>query len=431
MGQMAPDLLRGLWDQRAKLMQISMSCPELTPLIDIGKAELMEGNFRALYYTIEGFQQGVSFGQMILQRQAVSSTGAEQLLLKAVHGLWALHQEGIIHGNLHPGKLFFDDRRGRLAIVDLSRARSVSTARSPTDPAEEGFTSACDATWLQDSTLRRQYIAPELLDEGAEPSLASEQYALGVIFVEALSGRFLPAHESDFQLLKRVREALEDGLAEISRNATALADVLRRMVAMNHRSRYGNLGNLRDDRLADDAPPPKTRKPESLEPAQPIRPPSPGAKVRSHSEPRLDVFISYRRDSDSGLARAILLSLRNQNVRAFLDVDSMPSGPVRRSLFLSIEEAPSFLVILSPGCLDRCQDPADWFRLEIAKAIEMGKNLIPVVMPGFSMPPAKQVPAELQPLLDWAAVPYHDTYFPGMIDKVIGYLAASDPGPDA
>ena len=96
----------------------------------------------------------------------------------------------------------------------------------------------------QNTSSRRQYIAPEILCEGEEAIFQTEQYILGVVFIEALTGRFIRTHANDLKLLKYVREDLEDRLLEIDELSSRLARVLRRMVATNAQSRYSDLGQV-------------------------------------------------------------------------------------------------------------------------------------------------------------------------------------------
>ena len=57
------------------------------------------------------------------------------------------------------------------------------------------------------------------------------------------------------------------------------------------------------------------------------------------------------------------------------------------------------MVLLTPGCLDRCGDPADWFRQEIAHALATGRRVIPVRREGFQPPPPADLPADIAPVV--------------------------------
>src|SRR5262249_11265661 len=64
-------------------------------------------------------------------------------------------------------------------------------------------------------------------------------------------------------------------------------------------------------------------------------------------------FISYRREGGAELARLIKLGLAGRGVRGFLDVDDLGPSPFGAQLLDTIRKAPHFVVVLTPGCLDR------------------------------------------------------------------------------
>ncbi len=57
----------------------------------------------------------------------------------------------------------------------------------------------------------------------------------------------------------------------------------------------------------------------------------------------------------------------------FFDVESLRSGAFNKALFEKIAECIDVLVVLPPHGLNRCIDPNDWVRLEIARALELKK----------------------------------------------------------
>src|SRR5437763_17184955 len=99
-----------------------MQCPHLSRLVDLGKAELARGNFKALYYTIEDFLPGRTLEQQVRDGETMTSASARHCLAHALRGLGALHSQHVLHGNLHSGKLYLDPETGDLHIADLSLA---------------------------------------------------------------------------------------------------------------------------------------------------------------------------------------------------------------------------------------------------------------------------------------------------------------------
>ncbi len=100
------------------------------------------------------------------------------------------------------------------------------------------------------------------------------------------------------------------------------------------------------------------------------------------------VFISYRRDGGSELARLLYEALTRRGYSTFFDVETLRSGPFDAALYRRIEDAVDVVVVLPPNSLDRCRNEGDWFRLEIAHALSRKKNVVPVMMPGFVWPEA-------------------------------------------
>ncbi|HSA60010.1 MAG TPA: sigma 54-interacting transcriptional regulator [bacterium] len=101
---------------------------------------------------------------------AARASGKEAVLgwfREALEALAYLHGQGVIHGDLSPGNLLVDSK-SRLRLVDFGLS---------------GFQDAAGA--FQAATL--PYTAPERLDGVTLP--ASDLFALGTVFYEALAGR--------------------------------------------------------------------------------------------------------------------------------------------------------------------------------------------------------------------------------------------------
>lgn len=110
-----------------------------------------------------------------------------------------------------------------------------------------------------------------------------------------------------------------------------------------------------------------------------------------------DVFISYRRKgAGAGVAGELQAKLENRGYKVFLDVDNIASGDFPEQIEDAIRECNDFLLILSPGMLDRCVDEEDWVRHEIVLAEKYGKNIVGVSLPGFVMPEPDSLPEPLR-----------------------------------
>ncbi len=98
-----------------------------------------------------------------------------------------------------------------------------------------------------------------------------------------------------------------------------------------------------------------------------------------------DIFISYRRTSYE-TANLIATRLRAAGYSVFFDMETLRSGKFNEQLFSVIENCKDFILVLPPDALDRCVDEDDWVRLEVCKAMECEKNIIPVMLNGFAWP---------------------------------------------
>lgn len=97
---------------------------------------------------------------------------------------------------------------------------------------------------------------------------------------------------------------------------------------------------------------------------------------------KYDIFISYRRDGGINSAVALHSTLLQMNYRAFLDVNNLQSGKFDEALYDVIDHCTDFLLVLSPHALDRCADKDDWVRKEVERALQMNKNIIPIICDG-------------------------------------------------
>lgn len=103
---------------------------------------------------------------------------------------------------------------------------------------------------------------------------------------------------------------------------------------------------------------------------------------------KTDIFISYRREGGVHTAKEIALELRERGYAVFFDGKSICSGRFWDTIRESVESCTDFLVVLTPGALDRCifGTEQDFVAREIALAMKLGKNIVPVMTDGFSFP---------------------------------------------
>ena len=93
---------------------------------------------------------------------------------------------------------------------------------------------------------------------------------------------------------------------------------------------------------------------------------------------KYDIFISYRRTTGANAARMMQLALTARGYSVFLDYDSLEDGKFNEAIYSAIDSCEVFILMMTEGALDRCMNPGDWVRLEIQRAIEREKNIVPV-----------------------------------------------------
>jgi len=102
------------------------------------------------------------------------------------------------------------------------------------------------------------------------------------------------------------------------------------------------------------------------------------------------VFISYRRTISSFIARAIYMDLKAHDFDVFMDVESVDSGEFDPIILRQIEARTHFLIICSHGTFEGSDEPEDWLRREIEHALDTGRNIVPILVNGFTFEMAKE-----------------------------------------
>jgi hypothetical protein len=143
------------------------------------------------------------------------------------------------------------------------------------------------------------------------------------------------------------------------------------------------------------------------------------ASANPVNEDTQDIFISYRRDGGEHLAARVKDALKARGFSVFMDIEDLKSGKFNEALFQKIEAATDFLVILTPGCLERCRDEEDWLRKEMRYAIERKRNIVPILARGFQMPPPQTLPAEIAELPNYNGLAPAHELFEASVDRLV------------
>jgi len=143
---------------------------------------------------------------------------------------------------------------------------------------------------------------------------------------------------------------------------------------------------------------------------------------------KYDIFISYRRDGGEAMAILLRDRLTAKGYNVFLDIENLNSGSFNTKLFDVMDGCKDVIVVCSIGSLDRCVNDGDWVRLEIARAIEKGKNIVPIMLRGFAFP--ENLPADIAniSMQNGVSANSHE-YFDAAIERLQDKFLQSTPRP--
>jgi tetratricopeptide (TPR) repeat protein len=139
----------------------------------------------------------------------------------------------------------------------------------------------------------------------------------------------------------------------------------------------------------------------------------------AESDPNKTVFISYRRDVSAFIARAVFMDLRANGYDVFMDVESIDSGTFDTVILNQIAARAHFVLILTPGSVERCIETDDWLRREIETAIDLGRNIVPLLFNNFVFKGAEQyLTGKLENLSRYNALNVPHDFFEAAMDKL-------------
>lgn len=131
------------------------------------------------------------------------------------------------------------------------------------------------------------------------------------------------------------------------------------------------------------------------------------------------VFISYRR-TNIYMARAVQSFLKLHGFDVFLDFESIDSGDFGQIILNQIAARAHFLIILTPSALERCLDPNDWLRKEIEHAVDLKRNIVPLLFEGFDFRMAvPYLSPKMQLLPNYNGLTVPPDYFDEALERLI------------
>jgi len=133
------------------------------------------------------------------------------------------------------------------------------------------------------------------------------------------------------------------------------------------------------------------------------------------------VFISYRRDPvGKAFARQLKQELTRHGYDVFFDVDSIDSGKWASQILTEVPVRAHFLLLLTPGALDRCVEKDDWMRREFEVAVQSGRNIVPICEESVDLSKLrKDCPEPMKGLFDFQIATVRQDGFENDIEELI------------
>ncbi|MEL6351271.1 MAG: D-alanyl-D-alanine carboxypeptidase family protein [Cyanobacteria bacterium J06627_28] len=177
-----------------------------------------------VFYVVQEHLIGHPISHEIAQGKHLSESYVNKLLQDVLVALSFIHNQGIVHQNLHPEHLIRQDFDGQVFLTQFGSLSRL--ARSEID--ESGN------LHIVQPVIPHPYLAPEQLKPDYErtPQPASDLYALGLIAIEALTGQPHYHFSYDPHLGLRWREDIDVSLP--------LAEFIDRLVRQDWRDRFSD-----------------------------------------------------------------------------------------------------------------------------------------------------------------------------------------------
>ena len=152
------------------------------------------------------------------------------------------------------------------------------------------------------------------------------------------------------------------------------------------------------------------------------------SSFRPVSGPPPKIFLSYRRDDAGALARVFYEALDQRFPgRVFLDVAEVEPGvDFVSAIDTSMRESGACVALIGPKWMAvdatgraRLEDERDYVRREIAAALERKILMIPVELPGATMPRASDLPADIAGLARLNALEIFESKFAAGVQGLV------------
>jgi eukaryotic-like serine/threonine-protein kinase len=199
--------------------------PNVVNIFDVGVCQ-------GIPYLVMELLEGEDLEKVLLSRGSLDEGTIIDLVVPVVAGLVAVHDAGIVHRDLKPGNIFLargrnDEIEPKLLDFGISKASGKDHMR---------LTAANGS--LMGTPF---YMAPEAV-QGAEMTPLSDQYALGVVLRECVTGKN-PFEGGNFaEVVKLITQAQYPSLAELNpRTSKRFIAIVDRAMSADPRNRFEDM----------------------------------------------------------------------------------------------------------------------------------------------------------------------------------------------
>ena len=181
---------------------------------------------RFLYFVMK-YIDGRALDDILAEHKPLPIPVAQTILVDVARGLDYAHREGVVHRDIKPANIMID-QKGNAVVMDFGIARSADTQHF----TQTGATIGTPA-----------YMSPEQC-HGSDTSASSDQYSLGVLAYEMLTGT-PPFVGSPIELqiahMQEIPRNIRDLRADLS---LELSGAIMRMLAKDPAERWPSLHHL-------------------------------------------------------------------------------------------------------------------------------------------------------------------------------------------
>ena len=164
--------------------------PHVVDVTDLGS----EGS---VIYLVMEYLEGEDLSRLLARQEFLSASEAADIMLPVAAAIATAHEKGVIHRDLKPENIFlartaYGAVQPKVLDFGISKVLGDSRARALTGTAATMGT--------------MHYLPPEQLRHAREADARSDQYGLGTILYECVTGRRAFEEESFYILLKKIAE---------------------------------------------------------------------------------------------------------------------------------------------------------------------------------------------------------------------------------